>query len=82
MSSANDRRAVKFADVRPLVSNNGYWRAIIWRWGGHINGSGQPFKILEIFEGGEIQIRVLVEFAYPGIEYAPEPEFINGLLLP
>jgi len=82
MTSASDRRATKFADIRPLVSSNGYWRAVVWRWGGHINGSAQPFKTMAIFEGDEVQVRFRVEWEFPGIEYAPEPEFINGLLLP
>ena len=80
--SASDYRADKFADVRPLVSSNGYWRVTIWRYGGHIDGSAQPFKILDELEGDEAEIRVAVEYEYPGIQYAPEPEFINGLLLP
>lgn len=50
--------------------------------GGHIDGSAQPFMALDIFEGDEVQVRIMVEQAYPGIYYAPEPEIINGLLLP
>lgn len=82
MGSADDRRAEKFADVRPLVSDNGYWRGETWRYGGHIDGSAQPYKVLDIFEGSEVQVRIMVEQVYPGIAYAPLPEFINGLLLP
>jgi hypothetical protein len=77
-----DRRAEKFVDLFPLVSENGYWRAVVWRWGGHINGSAQPTKVLDILEGDEVSVRTRVEYEYPGIGYAPEPEFINGLLLP
>lgn len=80
--TAADQRADKFADIRPVVSNNGYWRAVIWRWDGCINGSAQPFKVIDIWEGDEARLRMRVEYIYPGIEYAPEPQYLNGLLLP
>lgn len=81
MTSASDRHADKFADLRPTgYANN--WSVVIWRWGGHINGSAQPWKVLEQWYAEEVSARIGVEQNYPGIEYAPEPEFVNGLLLP
>lgn len=81
MTSLSDRGAEKFADIRPTGYRNN-WSVVIWRWGGHINGSAQPFKVLEQWYADEITLRVQVEENYPGIAYAPEPEYLNGMLLP
>lgn len=57
--------------------------AIVWRYGGCINGSAQPFKIEHILsDQSETRVRVMVEESFPGIEYAPVPQVIDGRVYP
>lgn len=81
MNSASDRNAEKFADVRRSENRDGVvWRLTVWRLGGHINGSAQPFKILNAYECTEAQVALVLEVDYPEAKYAPVPKMIDGRL--
>jgi len=52
--------------------------AIIWELGGCVNGSHQPFTIVDAFDGTEIEVRQRVQRLYPDAEYKPLPRIIEG----
>ncbi len=56
------------------------FRAVIWEYGGAINGCHQPWTVLEIYEGAEIDVRGFVERKYPGIQYRQKPVIKDGAL--
>ncbi len=83
MSAADDdRRAEKFVDVRRSENRDGVvWRLTVWRLGGNIEGSAQPFKILNGYECSDAQVALVLELDYPeGFKYAPVPQMIAGRL--
>jgi len=60
---------------------NGLCTAMIWELGGCINGSHQPYTVVDEINGSEIEVRQEVEDRYPGIQYRPIPRVIEGGLL-
>ena len=77
-----DRHAVKYVDVRRSESRDALpiWRLTVWRLGGNINGSAQPFKILDCYECNERQVSLLIEQDYPDAKFAPVPIMIDDRL--
>ena len=57
--------------------------AVIWRYGGAINGAHQPMLVIDII-ATETDVRrsIVIEHSYPGIDYAPYPQVIDGRLYP
>lgn len=82
MTSASDRNAEKFVDVRRSENRDGVvWRLTVWRLGGHINGSAQPFKILSCYECSEAQVGLVLEMDYDDdVKFAPVPQMIDDRL--
>lgn len=81
MQSASDSRAQKFADVRRSENSDGVvWRITIWRMGGHINGSAQPYKILGTYKSSEYNVALFLDLVCQDIKFAPVPKMIDGRL--
>ena len=79
---SSDRHAERFVDVRRSESSDGVlWRLTVWRLGGCINGSAQPFKILDVYEcSQEFQVGYLIEQSFADAKYAPVPTMIDDRL--
>ena len=67
-------RGMLFCSFEKDPDDSHPFHAVLWRWGGHINKSAQPWKIIDVWATkSETQLRVGIEAIYPGVEYRQTP---------